>query len=62
MDPETSSAMYQSICKNLAVNISGVAFIDDASLSITLEYDWDPTLSDEENRRQECLHIMGRLQ
>jgi hypothetical protein len=61
LDPTISAAKFVSACKEILVEITGVSFVDDSSLSVTSEYIPDPNLSLEQNLREEVIHLVERL-
>jgi len=46
-----------SACREVIVEITGVSFVDDSSMSVTSEYIPDPNLSDAENAFKEVEHL-----
>jgi ribonuclease HI len=61
LDTTISAATFVSACKEILVEITGVSFVDDSSLSATSKYIPDPNLSLEQNRREEVIHLVERL-
>jgi len=61
LDPTISAAKFVSACKEILVEITGVSFVDDSSLSVMSEYIPDPNLSLEQNSREEVIHLVERL-
>jgi hypothetical protein len=61
LDPTITAAKFVSACRDIIVEITGVLFIDDSSLSVTSEYVNDHNLTDEANRSKEVEHLVARL-
>jgi len=61
IDPTLKVATFISACKSIIVEITGVSFVDDSSLSITSSYVIDPSLTAEENRHREVEHLVTAL-
>jgi len=61
LDPTISAAKFVSACKEILVEITGVSFVDDSSLSVMSEYIPDPNLLLEQNSREEVIHLVERL-
>jgi hypothetical protein len=56
-----SAAKFVSACKEIIVEITGVSFVDDSSLSVTSDHEVDHNLSLEENKIIEMRHLVQRL-
>jgi hypothetical protein len=41
LDPTINAAKFVSVCKEILVEITGVSFVDDSSLSMTSDYEQD---------------------
>jgi len=61
LDPTLSAATFYSACKSIIVEITGVSFVDDTSLSVTSEYVYDPKLTPTTNRKLETAHLVDKL-
>jgi hypothetical protein len=61
LDPTITAAKFISTCKEIIVEITGVSFVDDSSLSVTTEYEQDPSLSIDNNRKQETVLLVQQL-
>jgi hypothetical protein len=61
MDPSITAAKFYSVCKSTLVEVTGVSFVDDTSLSTTSDYEHDSNLSEKENYASETAHIVGKL-
>ncbi len=54
--------MYISACRYILIKITGVSFVDDTGLGITLTYNWNDNLTEAENKREDLLHTLNSLQ
>jgi len=61
LDPTITAAKFISVCKEIIVEITGVSFVDDSSLSVTTEYEQDPNLSIDDNRKHETILLVQQL-
>jgi hypothetical protein len=61
LDPTITAAKFISACREIIVEITGVSFVDDSSLSVTSDYIYDPTITDAVNQWKEVEHIVQRL-
>lgn len=61
LDPSITAAKFISVCKDIIVEITGVSFVDDSSLAVTTDYQYDPTLTDAVNKWKEVEHLANRL-
>ncbi|MFN9960298.1 MAG: hypothetical protein ACK55I_45020, partial [bacterium] len=61
LDPTINVAKFESACKEIIVEITGVSFVDDSSLSVTSDYIWDPNLTDMVNWLKEVEHLVAHL-
>jgi hypothetical protein len=61
LDPMISAAKFYSACKSILIEITGVSFVDDTSLSATSDYVYDPAFTHETNRCLEVEHLLERL-
>jgi hypothetical protein len=61
LDPTITAATFISACQSIIVEITGVSFVDDTSLSVTSEYVNDEYLSVAENQHREVEHLVERL-
>jgi hypothetical protein len=61
IDPSLSNALYQDINAQIKVQPVGVAFMDDSSLSVTSQYEWDPDISYDENDQANIEHTLQNL-
>jgi hypothetical protein len=61
LDPTINVAKFESACKDIIVEITGVSFVDDSSLSVTSDYIWDPNLTDIVHQLKEVEHLVARL-
>lgn len=61
LDPTITAAQYISACRSVIVKITGVSFVDDTSLGVSSDYQWDDTITEEENNYQEVAAVVHRL-
>ncbi|MFO0446277.1 MAG: hypothetical protein ACK51L_01300, partial [bacterium] len=61
LDPTITAGKFISACRSIIVEITGVSFVDDSSLTVTSEYQYDPTLTDQVNRWMGVEHLVQRL-
>jgi len=61
IDPTISTMKFTSACKTVIVEVMGSSFVDDSSLGVTSNYQYDPSLSLQENRHKEVEHIVSQL-
>jgi hypothetical protein len=52
---------FLSACKSVLVEVLGASFVDDSSLGVTSDYQYDTTLSLQENRDREVDYVVSRL-
>jgi hypothetical protein len=61
LDPSITAAKFFSACRDIIVEITGVSFVDDSSLAVTSEYQYDLSLTDAVNKWKEVGHLVNRL-
>jgi hypothetical protein len=61
LDPNITAAKFISVCREVIIEITGVSFVDDSSLSVTSEYVPNPALTDTENSNKEVEHLIQWL-
>ena len=61
LDPTITAAKFISAWREIIVEITGVSFVDDSSLSVTSDYIYDPTITDAVNQWKEVEHLVQRL-
>jgi hypothetical protein len=61
LDPAITAAKFISVCQEVIIEITGVSFVDDSSLSVTSEYVLNPALTETENPNREVEHLIQRL-
>jgi hypothetical protein len=61
LDPTITAAKFFLACKGIIVEITGVSFVDDSSLSITSDFLPDTTKTEAENFRAEVDHLVTKL-
>jgi hypothetical protein len=61
LDPSITAAKFFSACKRILVEITGVSFVDDSSLSATSDFVADPNQTTLENFRAEVQHLVTKL-
>ena len=61
IDPRVSSMKFLSACKSVMVEVYGASFVDDSSLGISSDYQYDDELTAQENRSQEVAHVAKQL-
>lgn len=50
IDPTLSTMKFLSACKSVLVEVLGASFVDDSSLGVMSDYQYDTTLSLQKNR------------
>jgi len=61
LDPNITAAKFISVCREVIIEITGVSFVDDSSLTVTSEYVPNPALTDTENSNKEVEHLIQWL-
>jgi len=61
LDPNITAATFISACRDIIIEITGVSFVDDSSLAVTSDYQYDPSLTDAVNKWKEVEHLVTRL-
>jgi hypothetical protein len=61
IDLTISSMKFLSACRNVMVEVFGASFVDDSSLGVTSDYEYDPTLTEAANRAQEVTYVVTQL-
>jgi len=61
LDPAITAAKFISVCREVIIEITGVSFVNDSSLSVTSEYVLNPALTETENPNREVEHLIQRL-
>jgi len=61
IDPMISSMKFLSACLSVTVEVFGASFVDDSSLGVTSDYQYDPLLSESANREHEISHVVTQL-
>jgi hypothetical protein len=61
IDPTISSLKFLSACQSVMVEVFGASFVDDSSLGVTSDYQYDPLLSESANREREISHVVTQL-
>jgi hypothetical protein len=61
LDPIVTAAKFVSAYKSIMVEITGVSFVDDSSLSVTSDFVPDTTKAEAENFRTEIDHLVTKL-
>jgi hypothetical protein len=61
IDPTKSSLKFLSACQSVMVEVYGASFVDDSSLGVTSDYQYDPLLSESANREREISHVVTQL-
>jgi hypothetical protein len=61
LDPTINAAKFVSVCKEVIVEITGVSFVDDSSLSVTSDYEQDTALPPATNRTRETALLVQQL-
>jgi hypothetical protein len=60
-DPETITAVFQSMCGILKKIIVGISFVDDTGLAVTSAYEQDPGTTITEDITEEVQHLIDFL-
>jgi hypothetical protein len=61
LDPSITAAKFFSACKRILVEMTGVSFVDDSSLSATSDFVADPNKTTLEDFRAEVQHLVTKL-
>jgi hypothetical protein len=56
-----TSMRFLSACRGMLVEVLGTSFVDDSSLGVTSDYQYDQTSSEQVNRAREVAHVVRQL-
>jgi hypothetical protein len=61
LDSNITAPTFISACRDIIIEITGVSFVDDSSLAVTSDYQYDPSITDVVNKWKEVEHLVTRL-